>query len=322
MASELTKIENKIYRATSKFCGHIYSDTAWQHVRELVQIIENVEGVNDVSVGAGTYYNYLSTANPDKPAYRDYQITISTDFGEIEGYIRCHSAGDVDDPFSRYDMTISIWHEKMKKVIITPEQLYEISRRLKNSINEENNITIGAKASENSIGSFTKAATSPEFNKQLANAQTVAPDVNVVISGPGENDSKPTEVIAKADDETITQALQKANPNNIQSGGKVEIQEGKTYTKKAVEEARLRKMYAEGVKYTKKSLNETFLLESKLEDLMGKNVSTVIDAFKAIGGDPQSLKGEWDVASAIMKAYNNASPEQQEIFTKIINSGE
>ena len=112
MANELRKIQNRIYRAVSDFCGKIHRDDAWQNVGTLADIIRSVEGVRDLSLGAGVYNNYISKSDPTSPAYRDYKITVITDFGNLSGYIRCHAAGSVEDEFDRYDMTVNIYPDR------------------------------------------------------------------------------------------------------------------------------------------------------------------------------------------------------------------
>ena len=112
MANELKKIQNRIYKAVSACCGKMHSDDAWQGVSELVDIIWDVEGVKDIAVGAGVYHNYITKQDPTSPAYRDYKMTVFTDYGNLSGYIRCCAAGTAEDEFSRYDMVISLYPDR------------------------------------------------------------------------------------------------------------------------------------------------------------------------------------------------------------------
>lgn len=107
----LKKVQNKIYRTVSDYCGKMHSDSAWQDVKTLIGMIESVDGVEDVIVGAGEYFNYT---NPEKGAHRDYETTVITTFGKLYGYIRCHAAGTMDDIFKYYDMTISLYPDKKR----------------------------------------------------------------------------------------------------------------------------------------------------------------------------------------------------------------
>lgn len=107
----LNKIQKKIYKSVSGFCGKMHSDTGWQNVKKLIGIIDSVDGVDEVYVGAGEYFNYT---NPEKGAHRDYDLTVETPFGKLYGYIRCHAAGTTDDIFKYYDMTISLYHDKKR----------------------------------------------------------------------------------------------------------------------------------------------------------------------------------------------------------------
>ena len=107
----LKKVQNKIYRTVSDYCGKMHNDSAWQDVKVLIAMIKSVDFVDDVIVGTGEYFNYT---NPEKGAYRDYETTVVTTFGNLYGYIRCHAAGTMDDIFKYYDMTISLYPDKKR----------------------------------------------------------------------------------------------------------------------------------------------------------------------------------------------------------------
>ncbi len=108
---QLAKIINKLYKVSEPFTRHKYSDTNWQYVKEHVASFGNIEGVEEVCLSAGEYHNYLPGQYPDinNPAYRQYELTIETLYGVIEGRLICHSAGTMEDPFSSYDMTCTFW---------------------------------------------------------------------------------------------------------------------------------------------------------------------------------------------------------------------
>lgn len=101
----------KIYRYFGSEWKSIYSDSAWQNVSAAVDGIRiNIPEVDDVILGAGKYYNYLSSSL--EAPYREYKLLIETQYGNISGYLRCCAAGSTDDPFSKYDMVISLWRDK------------------------------------------------------------------------------------------------------------------------------------------------------------------------------------------------------------------
>lgn len=109
----LERLRLLIYKAVNQYCGGIYSDNDWSHAKYLVGLIGEVPGVSNVIAGAGEYFNYLSgKSDPNRPAHRDIPIRVETAYGDLEGYIRCHAAGTVEDEFSAYDMTISLYKAK------------------------------------------------------------------------------------------------------------------------------------------------------------------------------------------------------------------
>lgn len=144
----------------------------------------------------------------------------------------------------------------MKKVIISQKQLAYL--------NEENSVNISAQAKDNSLSSFSTAATDTNTVSDIQKAQ-VAGDVNLVVNGPETNDSQPTQHINVAAGDTIQNALStQANDELIRNGGNVRItgdgiSENNIFTKKQIEEIRLANIKREGKTMTKKELIEMFL---------------------------------------------------------------
>lgn len=90
----------------SGITSHIYKDDNWAKVKELIDIINNVEGVNGVTYGAkdGGYRE-----NSDGSGKRKiYQVEIDTIQGPIQGIITASAAGSVQDPFDRYDVNFTM----------------------------------------------------------------------------------------------------------------------------------------------------------------------------------------------------------------------
>lgn len=144
----------------------------------------------------------------------------------------------------------------MKKLIISQRQL--------NKLNEENTVNISANAKDNSLSSFSTAATSPTTTSDIQKAK-VAGDVNLVLNGPDTNDEQPTQVVNVAAGDTIQNALAtQGNDELIRNGSAVKLSgdgigEAYVFTKKALKEARLAKIRKDGTTYSKKDLTKKIL---------------------------------------------------------------
>ena len=120
----------------------------------------------------------------------------------------------------------------MKKVIISQKQL--------NYLNE-NSVNISAQAKDNSLSSFSTAATDTNAVSDIQKAQ-VAGDVNLTVNGPNTNDTQPVQQINVAKGDTIQNALAtQGNDELIRNGGAVKITgdgigESVCFTKKQIEE--------------------------------------------------------------------------------------
>lgn len=144
----------------------------------------------------------------------------------------------------------------MKKMII--------SRKHLKYLNEENAVNISAQANDNSLSSFSKAASSPNTLSDIQKAQT-AGDVNLVVNGPDSKDTQPQQVINVGAGDTVQNAIStQANDELIRNGGSLKIGgdgfgESVVFTKRMLEEARLAKIKRDGKVMTKKELTESFL---------------------------------------------------------------
>lgn len=103
------KTINQIYKHTQSLTDHLYKDDAWQGVSNAFKTIESVIGDNgelDVWVENGGYWKTIQHF----PNYKEYRFKITLNNGiAINGSLKCHSAGTMEDPFERYDMTITMW---------------------------------------------------------------------------------------------------------------------------------------------------------------------------------------------------------------------
>lgn len=131
-------------------------------------------------------------------------------------------------------------------------------------LNEENAVNIAAQAKDNSLSSFTTAASDTNTVSDIQKAKS-AGDVNLVVNGPDSNDAQPRQVVNVAAGDTIQNALaDQASDELIRNGGSVLINgdglgESYIFSKKKLEEVRLAKMKKDGKVMTKKELRESFL---------------------------------------------------------------
>ena len=146
----------------------------------------------------------------------------------------------------------------MKKVIISKSQLDEV-------LKEENNTTVQINSTGNTIPAVTNALN--QSRPEITNAGKYG-DVSLHISNPnlvGSNDSVPTQHVEVERGQTVDQAIQQqVNPTVLGDGGSVDvsgdgISETKSFSKKSIEEARLKKIKKEGKVMTKFELRESFL---------------------------------------------------------------
>jgi hypothetical protein len=103
------KLIRKLYKETQELTSHIYRDDDWRHVSDSFAFIRDIIGdIGELSVRVenGGYVK-------DKdgiPMYKEYLFNIVlNDNSEINGSLKCHAAGSVEDPFDRYDITITMW---------------------------------------------------------------------------------------------------------------------------------------------------------------------------------------------------------------------
>jgi len=72
--------------------------------------LSNVPGVRDFNYGGGKYHQ--NGKEFGESAYKLYTVEIETEFDTIiRGEVYCNFAGTIDDPWSRYDMTVNFWRD-------------------------------------------------------------------------------------------------------------------------------------------------------------------------------------------------------------------
>jgi len=139
-----------------------------------------------------------------------------------------------------------------------------INRKQMQCLEEENNVNVSVKTNANTIPAAINAVT--QAKPQINNASKIG-DPILHISNPasmgGSNDNQITQHVEVGADETPEQAMAAQLNPSATNGGDIEVSgeglsETRGYTKRQIEEARLRKMRAEGVVMTKKQLRESF----------------------------------------------------------------
>lgn len=308
---QLKKIQRNIYKSVSDYCGKMHSDDAWQDVKTLIGMIQSVDGVNDIHVGAGEYTNFL---NPEKGAYRDYQTTVKTEFGNLYGYIRCHAAGTMDDIFKYYDMTISLYPDKQRDMEITED------------------IDIAVKANNNTTSDYLNALKNSNTRNDIMKAKAVTPDVNAVVSGPKTNDNSPkidVEVPAGSTPEDVMTKQPEIGNAITNKGAQAFVHgdgypnESKRYTKKQVEQARLYEIRRTGTIMSKKELRENILGEKEtiIQKLKSMNMFQALEYFREVYGDEalQNLSTSWDMLQGIANVFYNSDEQKQQNFLDLIN---
>ena len=320
---ELRKIQKKIYNAVSEFCGKMHHDDAWQNVKHLIGLIRSVNGVTDMNVGAGQYFNYL---NPEKGAYREYETTVITNFGNLYGYIRCNAAGTMDDIFKYYDMTISLYPDKQRDMNES-KKLTEVMDSQKTNVNftGSNAAEMGTNAQEkynDALRAGLKQNSISLNGKSINNNATDKDEISISFdTNKGNIKDAVTNSVQNAVNNgiDINKLNVQGNAEDIMNG----TNESKTYTKKQVEKARIHEMKKSGKMFTKKQLTEEIVdsmdLRTKLKSV--KNIFGVLDVFGKVFGDDalQSLSERWDLVDGIAEIYDNASAEQQQQFLSMIN---
>jgi hypothetical protein len=103
------KLINLIHKRTQILTSKLYHDEAWQGVKQIYNTIQNIVGnEGEVSMWCenGGYWKQLG----EFPNYKEYKLQIKlNDNIEINGSVKCHAAGTIEDTFKNYDITINMW---------------------------------------------------------------------------------------------------------------------------------------------------------------------------------------------------------------------
>ena len=112
-----TKLKNEIYKLTQPLTAKRYSDDHWQGVEDIRRVI--VEAMNNLDTDEYDFYITVDnrfgtgyqTSNDGLYIWKAYMIKIfktSNMKEQLVGYLNCHAAGTVEDPFKYYDMSLII----------------------------------------------------------------------------------------------------------------------------------------------------------------------------------------------------------------------
>ena len=103
------KYINKLYKATKEMTSHLYKDDNWTAAFQVFDMMKDTignDGEIDVWCENGGYWKGAG----EFPNYKEYKFKIELVGGVIiNGSLKCHSAGTIEDPFDRYDITITFW---------------------------------------------------------------------------------------------------------------------------------------------------------------------------------------------------------------------
>ena len=103
------KYINKLYKGVQDLTSHIYKDDNWSSAMKAFDIINNIigsDGELNVWCENGGYWKGAG----EFPNYKEYKFEIELIDGiKINGSLKCHSAGTVEDPFEKYDVTVTFW---------------------------------------------------------------------------------------------------------------------------------------------------------------------------------------------------------------------
>lgn len=141
----------------------------------------------------------------------------------------------------------------MKKVVLNKKQVKYL---------EEVNIV--ANAADNSLSSFSKAASDTNTTADIQKAKT-AGDVNLLVGGPDSSDEQPIQAVNVAPGQTVADAIgDQASDELIRNGSRISVTgdglgESIVFTKRILKEARLAKIKKDGKVMTKKELTESLL---------------------------------------------------------------
>ena len=95
--------KNKLYKAIAPYTKGLFSDTSWQAIQNIWKVLDNI-GVD----WAMTDAKYDGKVPPESK-YWKFEINFTNNKGrpdKLYGVVTAHGAGSVEDPLSKYDITV------------------------------------------------------------------------------------------------------------------------------------------------------------------------------------------------------------------------
>lgn len=103
------KYVNYLYNGLKNLTNKMYKDDNWEGVSNIYKTLQHMlEGKGDVEmwVERGGYWKQMG----EFPNYKEYKIKVTTNDGiEINGSLKCHAAGTMENTFKYYDITVTWW---------------------------------------------------------------------------------------------------------------------------------------------------------------------------------------------------------------------
>lgn len=222
----------------------------------------------------------------------------------------------------------------MKKIIITRSQLFEgLGDNLKTQVTftGDNANEMGNNAQEkynDAVRGGLKPGAIQMSGKSLRNNAT---DKDEVTIGFDKTQSNIRGAVTNAVQNAVNNGADINKLNVVDNSEDISngVAEGKTYSKKQIEQARLYEMRRTGKVMTKKQLSEEILTRSRLQELafgcdsdyikekLSKmNVFEALDAFRQTFGDEalQALSTSRNTVDAIIETFCNADQQKKDEF--------
>lgn len=135
---------NQIYRIVKKYGidSRLYTDEHWQAIEDYYKAItslgcevemkpcSDIRHIDNLESDGG----YCDYGEDGMPRSKQYAIRIMYDDGmNIDGYIKCMSAGTVSDPFLRYDTCIMLWPKNNRELALESMRMKKFTHNGENS---------------------------------------------------------------------------------------------------------------------------------------------------------------------------------------------
>lgn len=125
LTQETNKLIKKIYKVSQPYTAKLHTDEDWSHLWKYLDFLGSMPQIKSLDI-MGTQYH---RATDGEGGYKEYKIRMVTEFDTIiDGVINCNAAGSMENPFGRYDITISLWRGNDNNVMENTEQKSNIDK--------------------------------------------------------------------------------------------------------------------------------------------------------------------------------------------------